>query len=66
MIHLTLTGPYAGMPLCSVNKPLAVEQGERFIHAMYFDFDAPYAADLCLKCKAEYDAAMAEENDSNV
>lgn len=63
MTHLTLTGPYAGMPLCPVNKPVAVEQGEKFIHAMYFDFNASYAADLCPKCKAEYDAAMSDDND---
>jgi hypothetical protein len=63
MIHLTLTGYDAGRPLCPVNKVEAKELGERFFHAMYFNFDAPYAADLCPECKAEYDAAMQEDDD---
>lgn len=61
--HLTLTGYYAGMPLCDVDKPAAIERGEKFVHAMYAPIEK-YTA-LCAKCKAEYDAAMAEDDDEN-
>lgn len=62
MTHLTLTGFYAGMPLCPVNKPEAIEKGERFIHAAYAPFDK--IDDLCPKCKKEFDAAMAEDDEN--
>ena len=64
MTHLTITGYNAGTPLCDVDKPQAIERGEKFYHAMYFNFDAPYASDLFVRCKAEYDAAMAEDDES--
>lgn len=59
MTHLTLTGYYAGMPLCPVNRPEATERGEKFIHAAYAPVDK--IDDLCPSCKTEFDAAMAEE-----
>ena len=49
MIHLTLTGYYAGVPLCNVNKREAISNGDVFYHAEYFhDFENK---DLCPKCK---------------
>jgi hypothetical protein len=50
-IHLTMTGYYAGKPLCDFNmdKQAAKERGETFAHAMYFKgMDHP---DLCPTCK---------------
>ena len=52
MIHLTVTGPYAGLPLCNVNKQDALTKGDQFYHAMYFnDWDN---SDLCHDCKKEW------------
>lgn len=68
MTHLTMTGYYAGLPLCGIDSPLdkaaAKERGETFVHATY----APVAvfapdSDLCAKCRAEWDAAADDSND---
>ena len=62
MTHLTITGMYAGTPLCDVNKVEAKLAGEKFVHAMYAPIDK--IDDLCAKCKAEWDAA-ADDTDDN-
>lgn len=49
-IHLTLTGVYAGQPLCGG------ERAERNIHAMYADFAAPYATEICPDCRSIWDS----------
>lgn len=58
MIHLTLTGPYAGTPICPVNKVHAKENGDVFYHAEYWhDMKNP---DLCPECKREMEIVDAE------
>ena len=54
MIHLTLTGYYAGSPICCVSKSTARAQGDTFTHAVYADLTQP---DLCPTCLAEWSAA---------
>jgi hypothetical protein len=64
MTHLTLTGYYAGTPLCDVNKSDAKERGDKFYHATYapnFVFEPD--SDLCPQCRAEWDAAADDETD---
>ncbi len=54
LIHLTLTGPYAGMTLCTVNKAQAKARGDEFYHVMYWNqWDNPR---LCPHCKAEWES----------
>ena len=38
-IHLTLTGYYAGVPLCGVNKFKAIERGDDFMHVVFAPLD---------------------------
>lgn len=57
LTHLTLTGPQAGSPLCDIDKMAATERGERFAHAAYINPELPQ---ICSRCKAEYDAALAD------
>ena len=54
MIHLTLTGYYAGSPICCVSKTSARANGDSFTHAVYADLTQP---DLCPTCLAEWSAA---------
>jgi len=61
VIHLTLTGYYAGTPVCGANKAQAKANGDEFYHAMYFN-DWTNAR-LCPHCKAEWDAAADEPSD---
>ena len=53
VIHLTLTGFNAGLPLCTVNKAEAKEQGHEFSHAMYTPTTShhvrPYICPECLE-----------------
>ena len=49
MIHLTLTGYYAGTIICGAKR----EQDNEHYHAMYFsDWNNP---ELCQDCKKIYD-----------
>ena len=62
MIHLTLCGPYAGTPLCTVKKTVAKDNGDEFYHAMYWkDWHNP---NLCPVCKAEWEAAEPDEDEN--
>lgn len=62
MIHVTETGMYAGRPICGCNKEERRQAGDTFCHLPYRRVDAFMAqADICPACKAEFDAAMAEE-----
>lgn len=47
--HLTLTGYYAGTPLCGVNKQRAIELGDKFVHAAYAPLDNP-DINFCFDC----------------
>ena len=62
MIHLTLTGYFAGSPICCVSKTSARANGDSFTHAVYADLTQP---DLCPTCLAEWSAA-GEVDDSAV
>ncbi len=62
IVHLTLCGVEAGRPLCDCDRTEEKSRGSLFWHAVY----APKAifthAKLCRGCKAEWDAAIEEEN----
>jgi hypothetical protein len=52
MLHLTLTGPCAGRPLCDCDKQQALRNGDTFQHV---DFSADYvfeSPDTCPVCRA--------------
>lgn len=61
-IHLTLTGYYAGHPLCGINKDSAELAGDKFAHYAYiYNRDGKLATDeeilndpdICEDCKRE-------------
>lgn len=57
MTHLTLTGFYAGTPICGVDRGLAAIAGDTFQHPCYNSRDlASQLAhpNLCPACKAEW------------
>lgn len=58
MIHWTLTGPQAGAPFCDIDKPAALERGERFVHYAYANLEDP---DTCPKCRKAMDDACADD-----
>jgi len=50
-IHLTLTGYYAGAPLCGCNKEQEMKDGNEFTHAIYFNENDPnQIARVCKDC----------------
>jgi hypothetical protein len=64
MTHLTLTGYYAGRPLCDCDKATRKAAGDDFIHAMY----APphdRIPDLCQECKRAWDDSEGEDDGTN-
>jgi hypothetical protein len=61
MLHLTLTGFYAGKPLCDVDKAAAIERGERFAHAAYTNLELP---DICRDCKQAWDSVSDDDSDN--
>lgn len=65
MLHITETGMFAGRPICGCDKQARTAEGDTFSHLPYSrlaDFLAN--ADLCPDCKAEFDAAMEEGDES--
>lgn len=56
VIHLTLTGVYAGRPLCDCDKEAEKRAGATFVHAMYAPPIILSDPRLCTACKAEWDA----------
>jgi len=61
MTHLTFTGYYAGRPLCNVNKPDALQRGDKFVHAIYcHDLNDP---DLCPDCKKLWESVDDDEEE---
>ena len=51
MIHLTLTGYYAGTPICGVNKQQAKSQGDKFVHAIYAPLEnSEWIVEVCIDC----------------
>jgi len=62
LYHLTMTGIYAGRPLCGCEKAAAKARGELFVHAAYSD--GVKRADTCVECLQMWDdAATATEDD---
>lgn len=57
MIHLTLTGFDAGRPLCDCDKQAARDDGDEFVHAMYWNERQPgYERNrICCACLAAWD-----------
>ena len=66
MVHLTLTGAYAGAPICGCDKRAEAESGARFVHAMWAPAMVMLDTELCSRCKAEWDAAGANVGDEAV
>lgn len=61
IIHLTMTGYYAGRPFCDVDKETARAAGAQFSHVPYTNAAIFLARpDICPACKAEWDAAGTE------
>lgn len=61
MTHLTLTGLYAGRPLCDGDRLAQIEAGDRHMHVAYAS-DAQIAApEVCPACQAEWYAFLAAE-----
>ena len=54
MLHLTLTGASAGVPLCGCAKQAARARGDSFAHAMYTDMRTP---GICPECRVLWQAA---------
>lgn len=51
MFHLTLTGFYAGTPICGVNKVEAIKNGDKFVHAVYYGIHSQQGcAPVCAEC----------------
>lgn len=57
MIHLTLTGPSAGYPLCGVNRAAATAKGDSFVHAAW----AAKREGFCPVCVAAWDRSAEED-----
>jgi hypothetical protein len=54
MIHLTLTGVYAGQPFCNCNKEDEINKGNKFYHYGYIgltDNQILVNPDICNNCK---------------
>lgn len=52
MIHLTHTGPYAGLPFCGCNKAERRKAGDTFAHVPYTQPEVFLARpDICPACK---------------
>lgn len=52
MIHITITGPYAGMPLCGCDREAEHIKGNTFAHVPYTNSAKWFACqDICPKCK---------------
>lgn len=62
IVHLTLTGPDAGRPLCDCNKQEALERGEEFYHFVYAPKSVLDSPDLCPRCK---EVLYSPEDDSD-
>lgn len=54
-IHLTLTGYYAGRPLCDCDKPSELAKGVKFYHAMFAPDVILNDPLLCPTCKRLWD-----------
>jgi len=59
--HLTLTGYYAGTPICGINKQEAKQQGDSFVHAAYAHLDSPHF-NFCPDCLDAWEEANDEDN----
>jgi hypothetical protein len=57
MIHLTLTGINAGMPICGADRQ-AMPQGTQFVHAVWAPAATRNAEDLCVNCKKIADKSL--------
>jgi hypothetical protein len=59
--HLTMTGPYAGTPYCTVEKSAALRRGERFSHLPYANVDRFLSRpDICPACRDEFYSCCSE------
>lgn len=50
MTHLTLTGPYAGRPLCDCNRELCTLKGDTFQHVDFSSDNQFDSTDTCPVC----------------
>lgn len=63
MIHLTHTGPAAGIPFCGCNKVERREAGDTFAHVPYTGWTQFLARpDICPRCKQAWDEAGDDPN----
>ena len=57
MRHITFTGYYAGLPVCSVNRIEATARGDLFHHAGRWLDNPELVAETCPECRKLWDAA---------
>lgn len=60
--HLTLTGYWAGQPLCGCNRAEEAARGATFQHAIYANLDNP---DLCQKCVEVWFSTDEDDEDAS-
>ena len=56
-IHLTITGMYAGTPLCGISRSLP---GVEYYHAMYAPQSIIDSPDMCAICKRMWDESESD------
>lgn len=49
MLHLTMTGFYAGLPLCLCDKEARKAAGDEFVHAMFWN-EKRETREVCPEC----------------
>ena len=64
MIHLTLTGYYAGHPYCDCDKQAEKAKGNTFCHMPYSHIkEFLQNNDICPKCRAIWDDTVEEDTE---
>lgn len=59
MIHLTQTGPFAGVTLCGASRTEKELQGDRFAHAAYAPIEHP---EICPECRKVWQLVLNSED----
>ena len=60
-LHITLTGVYAGTPICGIEKRLARERGDEFAHMPYEETVFLAHPNLCPNCRHAWLSCDIEE-----
>jgi hypothetical protein len=63
VFHLTLTGYYAGMPICGITRQEASEKGHTFRHAVYCSDEQIASSECCPNCRQVWNESAEEDED---